>query len=350
MPGSHGGGGGGSHSSHSGTHSNGSSQSFSQKGPFPGSRRYYYYDAYGNRSIFYSNMIPKRTKISSFIGGTIFSFLFSFGIIVGIFFLGVFPSKMTNPCYVTNYIYDNAQVIDNTDTLESQMKEFYDKTGVQPVVYTASLDEYTNEYGYYSDYSLEMYGIDVYNNLFNDEGHWLLVYAQNIDRTEWYWVEIYGDDTSNVITDALYEKFANTLQPGLENDSISITDTFIHTYKVATEKALTWDEDRLGSAIGLGVFVLVLCCIVFGGAAATYKQIKVINSYCDYKDKNGGKDFFEEVDPSEYGIDSSMASNIPAFKNYYNQTKKEETSTKTNSLDDQFKINDDDYKINKEDF
>lgn len=78
------------------------------------------------------------------------------------------------------YCTDTLQWISSSYKLERGMEVFYDKTGVQPYLYICdNLDG--DRSGYYSQAQQEEFGNKLYDELFDDEGHVLLVFCEYAD-------------------------------------------------------------------------------------------------------------------------------------------------------------------------
>lgn len=85
-----------------------------------------------------------------------------------------------DPQYVnetSEYYSDNLNWIGSGSTLKMGLKEFYRETGVQPYLYICdNIDGKRN--GNYTEYELEAYGNKLYDSLFDDEGHVLVVFCE----------------------------------------------------------------------------------------------------------------------------------------------------------------------------
>ena len=187
MPSSHGGGFGGGFSGGGGFHSSGGSHSgggtntprFSNKS-FPGATRYAYVNPAGIMCVFYYQGRPSRVKKSSI---TFLAVLLAFFIILSIVIpMLMLPRKLPESyCEFTgSYYSDNAGIISGSDAdeLNAAFSAFYEKTGVQPYLYTIKAENFPSKYGSISSYTLEEYAYDLYEKKFNDEGHWLIVFVE----------------------------------------------------------------------------------------------------------------------------------------------------------------------------
>ena len=84
----------------------------------------------------------------------------------------------------TAYYQDNLGWIGNSTTLTAGMKNFYQKTGVQPFLYlTDNIDGSHSP----SDAQVESYANELYDELFTDEAHLLLIFMEYGDNYHtWY--------------------------------------------------------------------------------------------------------------------------------------------------------------------
>ena len=81
------------------------------------------------------------------------------------------------------YLYDDAGWIGNKTKFEKGLKYFYDKTGVIP--YVCIIDNIDGDYDV-SEKELEQYAITMYDELIDDEGHFLLA-LWDYDGEWMYW-------------------------------------------------------------------------------------------------------------------------------------------------------------------
>lgn len=86
--------------------------------------------------------------------------------------------------------------IGNTTKLESGMQKFYQKTGVQPYLYlTGTVNGNSNP----SDAEVEAFANDLYDQLFTDEGHFLLVFQNYDNSSEYHMAYVTGTAAETVI-------------------------------------------------------------------------------------------------------------------------------------------------------
>ena len=215
--GSHGGGShGGPHGSHGGS---GGSRARTSHTYFPGSKRYRkHYHNGRDDEYFYSDVPPRKNGLS----GVILT------LVMGIFFSGaiLFTTGVKIPMKLhekydrpQTRVIDNIDIIDDTADLEAALEEYNDITGICPVVYTMYTED---DYPGYNQ--LVNYAYDRYCELFDDEQHYLIVYAIPKDQKEpfmegtlnvpdYEWEIMVGDKTDALYNDSV---FVPSVQSGLE--------------------------------------------------------------------------------------------------------------------------------------
>lgn len=84
----------------------------------------------------------------------------------------------------TGYYTDELGWIDSVSKLEAGMKNFYHKTGVQPYVY---ITDNANGVSWPNDSQMDAFANSLYEQLFSDEGHVLLVFLESNEKYKtWY--------------------------------------------------------------------------------------------------------------------------------------------------------------------
>ena len=191
------------------------------------------------------------------------------------------------------YINDKAGILNNDATLKNTLETFYEKTGVEPYVYTFSASEFnTSVYGKLSASSLENYAYTVYVNTFDDEGHWLIMIAAGEAPEDWIWCDMAGDDTKR-ITDDIWEDFQKDLQKYLSKTDVSYEGALNKAFENATYNATHLSGMEYAPIVFVVIFFLVWTSASAVSLVNAIKRAKTINEYCDYRDKRGGRDFYE---------------------------------------------------------
>lgn len=106
----------------------------------------------------------------------------------------------------TDYYYeDTLGWISSSYTLEEGMKDFYSKTGVQPYLYICDNLDGVNSYSEVNSQTVqEEFGNRLYDSLFNDEGHLLLVFCE-YDFSEYVSFCIVGTSAKTVMDEEARE-------------------------------------------------------------------------------------------------------------------------------------------------
>ncbi|MCR5742864.1 MAG: hypothetical protein K6F92_03925 [Lachnospiraceae bacterium] len=128
---------------------------------------------------------------------------------------------------LTSYVYDGLGTL-NGEVVEAGAAYFYDKTGIQPVVYTTAM----------TDYQIGQSGINLmeslYDELFNDEGHILLVLSgYELGNTMNYQLSyFYGGEVDKIMGEGDFNYFYSWVKSGCDGDvsiSSSLKTAFMKT-------------------------------------------------------------------------------------------------------------------------
>ena len=214
MPHSSGGGSSGG-GSHGGSHGGSGGSSNTRFGPhyYPGAHRYVYYVNSRPRYYFsetsYTLKDAKSKKTSDLISGIVWAlisvFLF-FGVLSEIHI----PKKVVIDYDIGIIIEDDLNVLDEADRaeMERMFSQFREDTGVTPSFITVSDSKWRDQ----AD-TLEIYAYRSYVERFDDEKHWLVVYAEY--GNNWAWEGMLGDDCGDMITPEMEDEFTETIQENL---------------------------------------------------------------------------------------------------------------------------------------
>jgi len=265
--GSHGGGSHGGSSSHGGSGSSGRSNTY-----IPGYTRYLYYK--NNRPhYFYS-----KTRISP--GGVakakFRAIIMAIALIAfySVFFVPILKSVVHNPKKLdmdyqeqTICVVDNLHILDDVeiDNLYNEMEEFQDITGITPIIYISSNEEWK---GHYVD--LEAYAYDIYVNQFADEKHWLLVYTQPEDYrdgfNDWYWEGMQGDYTDPILTTKATDQFNSRLHKRLLDNDYTVGEAFVDAFKDINgsimDKYIDWKFVGIFAGILIHASIFFACFVI----------------------------------------------------------------------------------------
>ena len=311
MPSSHGGGfgggGGGGGSFGGGFHSSGGSGGGQPRGPrvsnrpFSGATRYSYINSRGMMVFFYSDTTPRKTSLKSTIllyGGLIIFFV----ILAAFLIFSAFPKKMSkiyiNP--TSSYYEDNAGIVTSPEQINHSFSSFYELTGVQPYLYTIKAEYFPKQYGDITVDHLERYAYDLYLDLFNDEGHWLILFIEYDDYPYFAWIEMHGNNTAKLINADFFEQFQIDMQRCLYSDM---------GYCNAIAAAINSSESYVFEMSSDARSQIIMYFIIFGGLIALFlyvliksiQQAILMNGYVSYKEQQLGGVAEDKIqDTSEY--------------------------------------------------
>lgn len=343
MPSSHGGGssGGGSHGG-GGFRSSGSGRNntpkFSREKPFPGAIRYFYIDTAGIRRTFYYGGVPKRRSLASVIVPPIIFVLLGIVMATAIM-LTIIPAKLKpKKCTFSGvYISDQDDLFSEREEelLKESFKAFYDKTGIEPYLYAFESSNLPSKYGSETNQkAMEDYAYDIYVNTFSDEGHFMILYSEtrNSDEiTDWIWIDMAGDDTNDLIDDSAFVDFQSSMQRYLHNDSIPKGEAIAKSFDESTETIM---KPSVLQLVFLSIFFLFYLGLPIYACVSNVKEVRETNQYCDYRDKNGGKEFFETPSENdESGLDFSTEGEDENMSGVTDESK--ESENVGNSSDDE---------------
>ena len=155
----------------------------------------------------------------------------------------------------TGYYTDEGGWFSNRNELEAGMKSFYRETGVQPYLYllpngtTTSVSELTG-------FAEELYG-----ELFQDEGHFLLVFCDD-DRGSYNCGYVVGSQAKTVMDDEAVAILADYLDRYYNDYSISEEEIFSNTFEDTGERIMTVTKSPLPT-VAVCIAVVVVAALVF---------------------------------------------------------------------------------------
>ena len=264
-----------SHSSHS---SSGTSNRSSSK-PFTGATRYVYYR--NRQPVFvYSNYDIRKTSNAGNITLLVFFLcIIAFFTVVGLIAAINVPKKIDTSSYSTEVtITDTIGIIDNEVELESTLQDFYNETGISPVILTVYNSDWEGKYD-----DLETFAYSYYLQEYDDEKHWLLVYSEpetpNPDFNDWYWEGMQGDDTDGILTYAIADEFDKELHKDLLRESkLSVGEAFVKAFELITPNIMNTTFEPLYMLLPAvftaisSLFILGLLLDIFSVKQRYYKK------------------------------------------------------------------------------
>lgn len=171
-----------------------------------------------------------------------------------------------NKSYQTNVVYDELGWID-TSRVSRKLKEFYDKTGIQPAL--ALFDYIPGVTG--NESAGEQYAAEWYDDNVEGEGALLLAYFDTgTDEEGWAYL-IYGDATKSVMDAEAEDIFWSFYDRYWTDTSIELNDAYPAIFNQTAARIMqrtTTDKDVV--KVGLTVVAIV----VLGGAVLLIMKTK----------------------------------------------------------------------------
>ncbi len=285
--------------------------------------RYEYIDKNGASHEFYSYEKP-TTRINVKNRIIVFALIIALSLIAAIaLIVGCVPRKLSSKdcsAYAES-LDDRSDIFTSKERIDlrSALEAFYEKTGVQAYIYTTKIssvpDAFTSEDSFYARYHpnrsyIEMddeetdsYAQYVYDSLFDDQGHWLIVIIDmkqssvlsNVNYRIGYCI---GSKASKIVNDSLLRDFN---KKAFNSTNVSWVSSYSGTgisnaINKATSKALS----NTFPYTMLIIFAWII--VVFITVRALGKSVRYandVNAYLDYVESgsnyavNSGKSFRE---------------------------------------------------------
>ena len=180
----------------------------------------------------------------------------------------VSPKPLEDSCGTGIVIEDGAGVIADEEALGESLEAFWKKTGIAPAVITVYNEQWKASYK-----DLERYAFSAYVNMYNsDEKHWLIVYSSDLatDFEDWYFEGMRRDETDNILTYKVTEKFNEIVNQCLTARSrYTMKEAFSEGFDYVTEKSMKVSVNKqllffmlLHSFVGLGIPLFILITIL----------------------------------------------------------------------------------------
>lgn len=156
----------------------------------------------------------------------------------------------------TGYYTDNLGWINNETKLVSGLKHFYKETGVQPYLY---LTDTINGSHSPTESELESFANSLYDELFTDEAHLLLVFFEYDNRyMDWY---IAGTQAKSVIDREAADILLDYIDRYYYESNLSDEEFFSKSFKDAADRIMTVTRSpwiTVYVVIGIAVLLIVL--------------------------------------------------------------------------------------------
>lgn len=160
--------------------------------------------------------------------------------------------------FMTDCVIDNSELFNDETAMESNLKYFYKKTGVQPIVISNLYNSNVN-----SNNDAFNWAVDYYDSNITREDALILVYfdAKNIDD-EGYSAVVTGHMADSVMDAGAIEIFWNYFDRYWYDTKYDFDDIFVNTYKDTADSIMS--VSKTGKDIAFMIIGLVIISVVGG--------------------------------------------------------------------------------------
>ena len=202
--------------------------------------------------------------------GTLIACLIVFAVVIFSFFMiasddsdvtsTINREKIENPIpYDNNCIKDELGYVENTSKLSKNLKNFYNKTGIQPYIYLKSYDETLT-----SDSQKDNYTQNWYEQNIDNEDTFLFVYYEDQDPNEiGYMAYVNGKQVTSVMDSEAVNIFWNYIDRYWTDDSLSTVEVFTKTFNSTANTIM--EKSTTSNDIIKIICIIVGIIIVIGG-------------------------------------------------------------------------------------
>lgn len=202
--------------------------------------------------------------------GTLIACLIVFAVVIFSFFMiasddsdvtsTINREKIENPIpYDNNCIKDELGYVENTSKLSKNLKNFYNKTGIQPYIYLKSYDETLT-----SDSQKDNYAQNWYEQNIDNEDTFLFVYYEDQDPNEiGYMAYVNGKQVTSVMDSEAVNIFWNYIDRYWTDDSLSTVEVFTKTFNSTANTIM--EKSTTSNDIIKIIYIIVGIIIVIGG-------------------------------------------------------------------------------------
>lgn len=202
--------------------------------------------------------------------GTLIACLIAFAVVIFSFFMiasddsdvtsTINREKIENPIpYDNNCIKDELGYVENTSKLSKNLKNFYNKTGIQPYIYLKSYDETLT-----SDSQKDNYAQNWYEQNIDNEDTFLFVYYEDQDPNEiGYMAYVNGKQVTSVMDSEAVNIFWNYIDRYWTDDSLSTVEVFTKTFNSTANTIM--EKSTTSNDIIKIICIIVGIIIVIGG-------------------------------------------------------------------------------------
>ena len=202
--------------------------------------------------------------------GTLIACLIVFAVVIFSFFMiasddsdvtsTINREKIENPIpYDNNCIKDELGYIENQGKLSKNLKNFYNKTGIQPYIYLKSYDETLT-----SDSQKDNYAQNWYEQNIDNEDTFLFVYYEDQNPNEiGYMAFVNGKQVTSVMDSEAVNIFWNYIDRYWTDDSLSTVEVFTKTFNSTANTIM--EKSTTSNDIIKIICIIVGIVIVIGG-------------------------------------------------------------------------------------
>lgn len=202
--------------------------------------------------------------------GTLIACLIVFAVVIFSFFMiasddsdvtsTINREKIENPIpYDNNCIKDELGYVENTSKLSKNLKNFYNKTGIQPYIYLKSYDETLT-----SDSQKDNYAQNWYEQNIDNEDTFLFVYYEDQDPNEiGYMAYVNGKQVTSVMDSEAVNIFWNYIDRYWTDNSLSTVEVFTKTFNSTANTIM--EKSTTSNDIIKIICIIVGIIIVIGG-------------------------------------------------------------------------------------
>ena len=202
--------------------------------------------------------------------GTLIACLIVFAVVIFSFFMiasddsdvtsTINREKIENPIpYDNNCIKDELGYVENTSKLSKNLKNFYNKTGIQPYIYLKSYDETLT-----SDSQKDNYAQNWYEQNIDNEDTFLFVYCEDQDPNEiGYMAYVNGKQVTSGMDSEAVNIFWNYIDRYWTDDSLSTVEVFTKAFNSTANTIM--EKSTTSNDIIKIICIIVGIIIVIGG-------------------------------------------------------------------------------------
>lgn len=235
-------------------------------GPGPGPEPRWHPNYYGGGIVYYPTSLIEKIIGYALVG--IFILVIALSVFGNVLFAPkstINREKIESPvAFTNNCVVDELGWVDNISQTETELKNFYNKTGVQPYVvfckYNTSLT---------TDEQKEEYANEYYDKNINNEGTFLFMYFAEANEDDvGYMCYVNGKKVSSVMDAEAVNIFWNYMDSNWYSDKSTddvIIDTFDSTAKTIMHKSATLAD------VGVKVAGVALVVVIIGGVVIIMK-------------------------------------------------------------------------------